>query len=1026
MREFVRFIISRPIMTMMIVCAICLLGLISAPKLNVGLMPNTSQVGLTVVTRYPGVAAEKIHEIITIPLERELGTISELETILSTSGDAESKVHLIFSTNSNIKTRMLDAMERADRASGGFPKDVERPYISLYDPSDRPVFVCSFHSAQISLKELRNVVEEQIKPDFERLSDVSEVFVSGGYEREIQVIIDPGLVAEYALPSSLIGNTISSNNFSVPLGRLENGIGIPIQSPMKIGSISRLESVPIDAERRLSSIASVVDHFKDRTTISRTNGEDRVTLYVQKAGTGNLLSVSENSRAILEGLSQNTLVKSRIVLDHGAIVRSSIRRLVFDTMLGGAVSILILYAFLRNVHLTLAIALILPCSVISTFFLFYLTGVEINVMTLSGLALGAGLLIDNSIVVSDSIYVARHSFDEDIEAIILGTCRVARELVASNAVICTVFLPFLLAEPETRNLYRPLALAVTFSILLSLAFSVTLLPCFLYNTRNTVFTKPAPLLGISKIVGRHLETLSAKSKNLVAIFERVKGSHAKIWLFVTNHPKGPRAYAVGLSIIFLSLPILFHFANQESLDVLSSAELEATVDMDTGLHLEKTDERMQEIESSLRVHPAIQEVSAKVEKWHGTLILKLDPLVLQTQGMRNLIAEFKAITDANEDAFIYYQEASPESLESELNIEFFGDDIEELKEAARQAASSIGSKGSNIDQVILRFREEKEDLYLEPNRFLLSKVGSDVTEIAGALRILLSGIIVSKFFDGEREVDIRLVGDAKRLGTPEDVLQSNVVVGGQKIPIQSMFSVDRKRSETKLYRKNKRNTVTVTVKTQTSLEKVAQTVESILQKQQLPRNIIYSFGDELEQIRKKKRDLLTAFVLSFILIYLILGALFESFSQPLLILVTIPVAVFGVLLLINVFRINLNASVYLGLIIMCGIVVSNAILLVSKIKHRNQNCQVRSGLAFAVLHSIQERARPILMTTTTTIFGMLPMLFDYSDGSDLWRPLSQTVSFGLIFSLGACFLLVPLSSYYYWSFRLKQSGETSK
>ncbi|MCB1306781.1 MAG: efflux RND transporter permease subunit, partial [Leptospiraceae bacterium] len=477
------------------------------------------------------------------------------------------------------------------------------------------------------------------------------------------------------------------------------------------------------------------------------------------------------------------------------------------------------------------------------------------------------------------------------------------------------------------------------------------------------------------------------------------------------------AYSFGIPILLLALtPLLFRTIRKEYTSPLDSGDIEASVDLETGTHLQRTQEILNEIEVMLSKHPAVAEVNAKVEKWHATLNLKTDPEYRRGRSTEDIIAELRQLTDSIEEAFVYYNVAAETGGSRELDIEFYGDNIPEMKTFAREMSTRIQGRVEGIEQAVLRFRESKTDMVLIPRRAKLAMNETTVTEVGSTLRQLLAGAVITKFYDREREVDVRFRAEEEYVDTPDEVRGLMLPLPGRSLPLSSIVNFTEGEGETRIWRKNKRKSVMITLKIRDrSIDEVALDVEELFREVQFPGDTIYAFGDEYRKLKENQRQMLVAIALSILIIYLLLGALFESFSQPLIILITVPLTITGVLFLLALTRMALNMSVYIGLIMLGGIVVNNAILVVSTINQRLRDTQRRkTALIAPLLRSASMRLRPIFMTTLTTICGMLPMVVDYSEGSGLWRPLAITVSFGLTFSLFVSLVMVPFASYLFY------------
>ncbi|HMZ35447.1 MAG TPA: efflux RND transporter permease subunit, partial [Leptospiraceae bacterium] len=639
MNRFLGFFPQRPVLCLMLTLCGCFLGAISLLHLPVGLMPNLANPGITIVTRYPGVSAEKIHQMITIPIERSVSDLGNIEEILSVSSEGESKINLLFSNEADIKIKMVEASERIDLASARFPRDVNAPYIVQYDPSDRPVFVVSFSSSHMDLKALREHIDRKVKLKFERVEGVSEVFVGGGFEREIQIAVDPGKLSTSGTTISGVQSSIAEANTYVPGGR----IGIPRETSLytdaRLTSTTSLAEVPVRGQKGswlpLDRLAHVTDSFRDPDSVARTNGEERVTIFIQKSGKANTLSLTEACETIVSGLGGEEF-ETHIVHNQGEHIRRAIRRVSLECIIGGIAALIVLQAFLQKRSISLLIGAAIPACILTTFFLMFLLGIDLNVMTLAGLALGAGMLVDNSVVVCESVERLAAAGADPIDAILRGAARVMPEIISSTLCTIVVFLPLLFTEPDTRRMYSGLALTVSASLVLSLVFALTVMPGFLYAT-SASWTRPDE--GSPNRLARVMRNSLGQAKQMYTL----------LLLRVFRRPK---PLIVAAILLALGTPLFYQLSKKEYLDAVDSGQIEATADLKSGTHLERTVQIIQQAEAAIRRHPLVKEVSTKIEKSHATLHIRLRDGAGKSN--QDIIEELRALTDHNEDAFIYY------------------------------------------------------------------------------------------------------------------------------------------------------------------------------------------------------------------------------------------------------------------------------------------------------------------------------------------------------------------------------------
>ncbi|MBL8018237.1 MAG: efflux RND transporter permease subunit, partial [Leptospirales bacterium] len=437
MKHLTSAFLEKPIAAAMVVVAAVLLGAISLIQLPVGLLPNLANPGITIITRYSGVSTEKIEELITVPIERQVSDIPGIEKIVSSSSEGESRIDLTFNHDADIKVKILEASERLHIIKDSFPREVEDPSIVQYDPNDRPVFTVSFSSQKLDLKQLREIVDRQIKLKFERVEGVSEVFVGGGFEREVHILADPDRLIAHKIGVGVVADAVSRGNVYASAGKLPGIQERMVYTDAKFRHLSEISSGYFARPGReggilqLSQVARVEDRYRDPGTVARTNGEERVTLYVEKAGNANTLAITDACEEITGSLSMFKDVRTQVSYNQGSSIRRSIRQVSSSCVHGIIIVTCVLYALLRRARMTLLVALNIPMSILSSFFLMYLSGLEIDVMSLCGLALGSGMLIDNSIVVSEAIERHLGSGRTPAAAVLEATLSVSIEIISA-------------------------------------------------------------------------------------------------------------------------------------------------------------------------------------------------------------------------------------------------------------------------------------------------------------------------------------------------------------------------------------------------------------------------------------------------------------------------------------------------------------------------------------------------------------------------------------------------------------------
>lgn len=1013
------YFMRKPVAATMLLASGLLLGIYASKFLKIGLLPNAVTPGLSVITRYPGVAPEKIEKLLTKPIEEKVAEVPGIEQLSSLSEDGESKINVIFDSNVDLKVKIIEVQEKLEQIRQTFSREVEAPYIVPYDPSDRPVFILSLSSKRYDLKYIRGLADKRIKYNFSKVEGVSEVFVGGGTIREIQIFADPLKLISYNISLSDIISLVQSNNRYVPAGPLrEPNFTRNIITDFKYKTVKDIADTLIpygkDQIIPLRSIAEVKDHFREPENISRSNGTEKVSIYVMKSGVANTAAVTAGCRKVLSELQFPDL-NIEVDYDQGEFIEKAIQRVTSEIILGSIIAALILWLFLRRVSVTLLTAIVIPASILTTFLFLFFFKIELNVMTLSGLALGVGLIIDNAIVVVEKIaHIGQNDAHREL-SIIGKVGQVKFEVLSSTLTIVIVFLPIFFTNQSTRDLYKDLAIALSLSVLVSLFLSMTIIPSFFNQLQNPLALR----------MGAGISTF------LMALWEKIRESHVIVWSgrFLDYFGLLRQRYSQGsikvryrrfifagcrnlrFNLMLLALVVVagitaFYFAKKEFIDPIDSGEINASVELDTGINLEHTEKAVKDIEKALLKHAAVEKITAKIEKWHASLFIKMKKELRSSLDTDTFISELKSITGQFKNAFVYFNQSSDGGDSREIDIDLFGDDHSVLKKLARNLSQELKQAIPGLTEIVLRFREGKPALEISPKHVELSRLGFTNARIGELFRGALYGMVVTKFYEGDREVDVRLKIDPNFINTPEK-LKGLYIPGDVKdfVPVSSVLKIQDGTEETKLYRKNKQKTVSITAKLGgIDTGTAGQLLRDYLNRYPFEKNYHYDFGDSYKKQLEGQREMIVAAWAAILLIYFLLGALYESFTTPLFVILTVPVSILMSLIVTVALGKSLNISVYIGFILTAGISVSGAIMLVSTIRHKQETLRG----AKAVIAAVFERIRPIAMTTSVTMVSMLPLIFDYGEGSNLWRPLAFTIMTGVLFSLLVTLYLIPV------------------
>ena len=1014
-----RFANNRPITILMITLGVVIIGAVALGGLPMELMPNVGFSNITIyVSIRGGMPPIGVENLVTKPIEEAMGDLSHLKRIESLSEEGSSTVEISFEPGTNMNFAALEVREKFNRIKNKLPSEIEKPVIARFNYSDMPVMIVSVVS-RFSPEVIRRIVEENIKPKIKRIGGVAKIEVVGGRERKILIEIDQAKLQAQGIPIKRLVEIINANNLNLLLGdieRREDKVLIRMSGQFKTLEEIKNLGVVISPEGgslvRLKDVATVRDFFLEPTGFSRTNFTSAVTLYIQKESTANTIMVTE---AIEKELKESLVLQSRelklvTVFNQGDFIRSSIKTVRVSLIFGGLLAVFVLLVFLKSLRATLIVGLSIPCCLMITFAFMYLSGLSLNIMTLSGLALGIGMIVDSSVVVLENVFQKREKGLPARKAAILGSEEMGKAIVASTITTVVVILPFLLiANKKIRLLYSSLGLTIVFALLASLFIALTLVP--MLCSRVKFYPETSEVTGKSKndkeSWARLLCTGSPKIKswyrNLLAFTLRFR------FLFISL-----------ILILFLISGFIFIKQGSELWGGAEEKEFTIFIEMPSGTKLEKSDEVVKRVEEMLMEFPEVKMVTSRVKPWSPRINVKLYSRRMRRRSTKQIIDILRKKVAKIEKAFIYFKE--PERMVAkELTIDLYGYDYEKLKKIAGVISQKMdGIKG--LTEVRLRMRAPRPEIGVIVDREKALLWGFSVQEIANALHAQLRGLVPTRYHTKGKEVETIVRLQKEDRDSFEDLRRLTLInPEGQLVYLEQMAVFSSAYGPSEIWRKDKRRMIQVTATvTGLPMGKAVEKVQKALKPMEMPPNYHYKIGGSYEEMKENQKQLLSVVIITIILIYMVLAAFFESFWQPLLIMTTLPLALIGVVIFMLLTGTLKGISVLIGIIMLAGIAVNNAIIFLA---HLNDLRRAGMERMKAIFNAGQDRLRPILITSLTTVIGLLPMALDRSEASGLWSPLAITVIGGLSVSTALTLFLLPSFYLIFDDFRLKFFGK---
>jgi HAE1 family hydrophobic/amphiphilic exporter-1 len=998
MRGLVSLAVRRRVSVIMTALAVVAFGIVGYQRLSIELFPDITHPSITVQTDFPDTAPQEIETLVSRPIEEAVGVLRGLKTVRSVSRPGVSEVTLEFEWGSDMDALSMEVREKLDRII--LPEGCEDPIILRFDPSLEPVVRLALHG-EGSLVTMRRLAEKQIKQDFETLTGVAAAEIKGGLEDEVLIEVDQERLAALNIPISRIEQVVGVSNVNLPGGALRGQTNQYLVRTINefetVEEIGNLIIVQNEAAAvRLRDVAEVKMGVKDREEITRVNGEESVEVAIYKEGDANTVTVARELReniAEWQGGKLPPAMRMSVLFDQSTFIEQAVKEVRNAALIGGVLAILVLLLFLRDFVATVIIAISIPLSVIATFIAMYRMDVSLNIMSLGGLTLGIGMLVDSSIVVLESIHRARQRGLNAMQAAIEGTTEVGAAVIASTLTTIAVFLPIVFVEGIAGQLFGDQALTVTFSLIASLIVAITVIPMF---------------SAMSSRKGRASVSDEVQSLGVVSrLYDR----------FIQGTVRAPAPVLVlGFALFGASAFGISRHAT-ELIPTLTEGEFFFEVKMPEGTALPATNAVVQEMESAasederLALHYAT--VGSRVVSGGLSLQTKSENL-----GQLNLVlaeradeAAEAAVIAGLRDRFVDIPDLELElgrpsyfSMKTPIEVIVFGEDLDQLRSWSLLLAERM-SAIPGLRDVHSSLEAGNPELQVVFDRDRLASMGLDLGQMSETLRTRVQGSIPTRFKEEDRQIDVRVRNAGVTESSQDDV--RHLVLPGPDGPIRlvSVADVRLDRGPAEIHRVQQQRAAVVSADLQgRSLGSAVVQVEALLASSPPPEGLSVELGGQNEEMQTSFNSIRFAIILAIFLVYLVMASTFESFLHPFLVLFTIPLALVGVYAGLFVTQTTISIIVLIGVIMLVGIVVNNAIVLIDTINRYRRRGMDKTA---AIVRAGHVRLRPILMTTLTTVLGLTPMALSWGEGAELRAPLAITVASGLILSTLLTLVIIP-------------------
>ncbi len=1043
--RIVDFSTRRPVTVLVVFIAVIVFGYVGFGRLAVDLLPDITYPSLSVRTDYEGAAPSEIENLITKPIENAVGVVNGVVRVVSSSRPDRSEVTLEFGWGTDMDLAALDVRERLDVVR--LPLDAPRPVLLRYDPSLDPILRYGLTGDE-ELVRLRLIAEQEIQRNLERAEGVAAALVSGGLEEEIQVELDERRIASLGLSTAAVVERLAQENINLTAGQLlDGGSEYLVRTINEFERPEDMRSVVLDVERtsiRLEDVATIRRGTREREVITRIDGREAVEIAIYKEGGTNTVTVAEEVHARVAGLEERLSQVGEglgltLITDQSRYIRQSVSEVLTTAMYGGILAILVLVLFLGELRSTVIIGVSIPISVVGTFFLMYLFGVSLNIMSLGGITLGIGLLVDNSIVVLEAIKRKRQEGMDVVAAARAGAAEVGQAVIASTMTTVSVFLPIVFVEGIAGQLFGDQALTVTFSLVVSLLVALMLIPMLAsrdFRRRPEGETEELRTW-LGRWIGRGARAMATAFWTLLGW--SVAGIQFLVrillWapsrVFDLGYRAVTRAYPPTLdaalrrpfrvSVLAVSCfgaaILLYPSLGAELVPELVQGEFFVDTELPPGSHLELNARRMERLEAAAAALPGVRTVyssigasgqqggiAGELRENIGQLLVVLEPPI---DRLREDVAmeTLRPVLDAEEDRQYIFGRPSYFSFRTPVELEIRGFNLALLNQVAEGTVERLGEIPGLTD-IESSTEGGNPELQVRFDRDRIAALGLGVGQLGNLIRSKVLGDVATEIQREDRSIDIRLRAGESFRDSVADLRNLNIAEGAtQAIPLSAVAEVREVRGPAEIRRADGERVATITANVSgRDMASVGADIEAAMEAMALPAGFDWHLGGQQEEMETSFDSMRFAILLAVFMVYLVMASQFESLLHPFVILFSVPFSLIGVVVALWLFDVTVSVVVLIGVIMLAGIVVNNAILLLDA-----TNRLRRSGVekVEALRRAGRVRLRPILMTTATTVLGLFPMALGLGEGSELRSPMAIAVIGGLLFSTLLTLLVIP-------------------
>lgn len=1001
--------IKRPVFTLMLVMLLVVFGAGAYPSLGIDLYPDVDFPLVSVSVSFPGASPEEMESLITKPVEDAVSSLSGIKNLSSVTREGSSQTTIEFEFGTDPKLAANEVREKVAGARRRLPDGIDEPVVQRFDMSAQAIATFSLSSETRSPGEIRKLATDLVKDELQRIDGVANVNIYGSSDREIGVTVDSNKLAAYKISMAQILDAVNSQNLNAPGGRVsQNGTQLTVRTIGKYKTVGDIQNVIVANQDgrliRLSDVATVTDGWAEETVMARTNGSPSVLISVQKQSGTNTVNVADHVKQAVSSMQDKLPpdVKISITNDSSVYIKDSVHDVLMSLFFGGLLAVIITFLFLQNTRATIIGALAIPTSIVATFFLMKSMHFTLNTMSLMGLSLAVGILIDDAIVVIENVFRHMEQGKSAYEAARDGTSEIALAVMATTLSILAVFVPVGSMSGIIGQYFKQFGLTVAFAVAFSLFVAFTLTPMLSAHWLKPEHGQSHEPKGIRRKLKQLLDKFEAG-------FLMLQQSYRKLLAWALERPK--KLVAVAVLSLFANF-LLMPFLGTEFQPTYDSGEFSVSLTAPAGTSLEKMRELIEPIEETVLAIPEkdIAYVTIGSGGYNKASIgVKLVSSSQRSRSMNQIMDglrhEFANVGDLK--VVVSTSQGVGRGNSSPVQVAFRGADLDELNKLAQELADKLKQVPGTVD-VDISSEQSSPEVQVKLDTLKMSDAGLDASTVANTVQMaFLGGTTRNQYSAGDKDYQIRVQLESQSRTDIADV--SNLLIAsksGNFVRLGDVAAVELSSGPSQINREaRQRQVIVYSNVVGASAGEIMNKAEAIAKDMTMPTGYSYRFVGQAQTMQDSFMEIAKSLALAVVLIYMVLAAQFESFIHPFTIMLSLPFSLTGAILGLLIAGQTINIMSLIGIIMLMGLVTKNAILLVD---YTNQLREQGMNLADALIEAGSVRLRPILMTTAAMIFGMLPIALGIGAGAELRQSMGVVLVGGLITSTVLTLVVVPL------------------